>query len=45
MALSGEAAASLSSTSCFMQVCDSFWHGKHALSLSLLPQGKTVLTS
>lgn len=25
MALSGEAAASLSSTSCFMQVCDSFW--------------------
>ena len=25
MALSGEAAASLFSTSCFMQVCDSFW--------------------
>lgn len=55
MALSGEAAASLSSTSCFMQICDSFWHGKCALSLNhsghglqpfcLLPQGKTILTS
>lgn len=39
MALSGKAAASLSSTSCFVQVRDSFWPQEDALSLNRAGHG------